>query len=309
MKNELITENVWQFITEKAKATKTKSYVAVAYFGQGASSMLPLNKGSKLLVDASESNVKAMQTCPAELLKLYKKGVQIYSLPSLHAKMYVLGKNLIIGSANVSSNSSSVLTESVFSTTDPNAVKDAKEFIMSNCGTELSEDKLKELNKIYIEAKQNSNKRFGAKIKVKKNEDQKIYVCKLRACEYTEEEENDSKIGLNLYAKNNKVPDRHSIDSFIWDGKLSFKVGDSIMQIIKDGDMIKIYPLSRLVYIMKAKSKGKTIYHCFVELPSRRAVKLERFQLKFNTWEFIKINTSVYKNTELTKLINKYWQK
>jgi response regulator of citrate/malate metabolism len=52
----LITKNIWATLTKAAKLSKTKSMVAVAYFGQQGSSMLPLKKGSMLLVDASEKD-------------------------------------------------------------------------------------------------------------------------------------------------------------------------------------------------------------------------------------------------------------
>ena len=89
---KLITKKIWSTITKAVKLSKTKSIVAVAYFGQNGSSMLPIKKGSTLLVDASEKAVKSGQTCPDELLKLYQKGVHIYSLENLHAKLFVIGK-------------------------------------------------------------------------------------------------------------------------------------------------------------------------------------------------------------------------
>jgi len=49
--------------------------MAVAYFGKGASRLLPLTAGSRLVVDASECAVASGQTCPADLIKLVARGV------------------------------------------------------------------------------------------------------------------------------------------------------------------------------------------------------------------------------------------
>ena len=105
MTTELITDRVWAAITEAARNTKTPAYVAVAYFGNGASKLLPLRKGSRLVVDASEHAVKSGQTSPAELLKLHRKGVKVYSIENLHAKVFVFGRTAFVGSANVSQRS------------------------------------------------------------------------------------------------------------------------------------------------------------------------------------------------------------
>lgn len=51
--------------------------VAVAYFSEGASSLLPLAKGSRLVVNASERCVASGQTCPADLIKLVERGVAV----------------------------------------------------------------------------------------------------------------------------------------------------------------------------------------------------------------------------------------
>lgn len=73
MANKLLTDHTWDRITELAKNAKV-GMVAVAYFGQGASRLLPLKKGSVLILDLSLSAVKSGQTCPAEVSKLIRRG-------------------------------------------------------------------------------------------------------------------------------------------------------------------------------------------------------------------------------------------
>jgi len=64
---------------------------AVAYFGAGSSGRLPLPSGSCLVVDASDYTVSGGLTCPADLEKLLNRGVDVYRVSNLHAKVFVLG--------------------------------------------------------------------------------------------------------------------------------------------------------------------------------------------------------------------------
>lgn len=112
--------------------------------------MLPLRKGSILLVDASEKAVKAGQTCPKDLLKLYDKGVKIYSKDWLHTKMFIFGNSLFVGSTNASHNSTQ-MTEAVIKTSDKKSLEEAKNFIKSFCKIELGREQLIRLQKRYKE--------------------------------------------------------------------------------------------------------------------------------------------------------------
>jgi hypothetical protein len=105
MASKLVTGRVWSHITAESPRERQPALVAVAYFGKGASDLLKLPTGSRLVVNASENGVKTGQTCPANLLRLLKRGVRIFSNPFLHGKVYVFGRCAAIGSANTSVNS------------------------------------------------------------------------------------------------------------------------------------------------------------------------------------------------------------
>src|ERR1700738_4827401 len=149
MKTQFVTHDVWKSLTTSAKAARKPSLVAVAYFGQGASKLLPLRAGSRLVVDASEGAVKCGQTHPADLKKLQKRGVVIYSYQSLHAKVYAFESFAFIGSANASNRSSGILTEAVVKTSDQAVVRGAKDFVKGLCLDELSPGRLDRLQKLY----------------------------------------------------------------------------------------------------------------------------------------------------------------
>jgi hypothetical protein len=79
MKTEFVSKGIWKALTASAKSARKPALVAVAYFGQGASKLLPLPAGSRLVVDASDNAVKSGQTQPSDLKRLQKRGVVIYS--------------------------------------------------------------------------------------------------------------------------------------------------------------------------------------------------------------------------------------
>ncbi len=138
MSTAFITRDIWPQLTKAVRDSPQSCAVAVAYFGKGAGKLLPLTKGSRLVVDASEHAVAAGQTCPADLAKLVKRGVKVYSVPNLHAKVFVLGRAAYIGSANASNRSASQLVEAVIRTTETSAVRAARQFVRDHCLHELT---------------------------------------------------------------------------------------------------------------------------------------------------------------------------
>jgi hypothetical protein len=151
MKNGIISHKFWQEITDAAMKCKQKCHVAVAYMGKGGAAMLPLPIGSKLVVDASKGAVSSGQTNPWELLELLNNGVDIYSYEELHAKVFVIGSRLYIGSNNVSGRSQERLQEAAFTTTEKIIVGEAREFVKRLCIPQLKKDKadLEALCSIY----------------------------------------------------------------------------------------------------------------------------------------------------------------
>src|SRR6266478_5228908 len=123
MTAQFITRGVWKSITASAKAARKPALVAVAYFGQGASKLMPLPAGSRLVIDASEGAVKSGQTHPADLIRLQKRGVVIYSYPLLHAKVYAFDGFAFVGSARA--------------------------FVRDLCRDELSPGRLDRMQKMY----------------------------------------------------------------------------------------------------------------------------------------------------------------
>jgi hypothetical protein len=87
---------------------------AIAYVTEG--NMLNFHKGDTLICDASDQAIRTGETSAAVLRKLFKAGVSIYCRENLHAKVLVFGKNVLIGSCNLSNASATSLREAALLT-------------------------------------------------------------------------------------------------------------------------------------------------------------------------------------------------
>lgn len=143
----LLLDDPWSRIGAACK--KSRADVAVAYVGQGATRLLPLRAGSNLVVDASEAAVRSGQTDPRELLKYFRKGVDVFSQPKLHAKVFVFSNVAFVGSTNVSSHSANVLVEAAVAVRTASAVAEARRFVLDVAKSPMGEEFLKKLVKIY----------------------------------------------------------------------------------------------------------------------------------------------------------------
>ena len=137
----LFNETLWSELT--SRIPKCKVQAAVAYLSSGGGKLLPLKKGDRLVVDMSLKTVRAGVTDPREVEKLLRRGVEVYSRESLHAKFFVLGKALIAGSANGSQSSRDRLDEAAILTTDPRAVAHASATFAEMCNEPVRHEYLK----------------------------------------------------------------------------------------------------------------------------------------------------------------------
>lgn len=273
----LITDDLWPALTRAVRTCKRPCQVAVAYFGQGAAAMLPLRKGSRLVVDASERTVKLGLTCPAELLKLQKKGVEVFSVMNLHAKVYVAGRNAFIGSANASQHSAGTLIETLLETTEPQAVKQARQFVEDLCLQSLGPEQLKELVKIYRPPHLPGGKRGKRQShqKTVKPELAEVYLAQLiEDGPWPDEEEALRKGGMKAAKREREHPaTTHEVEEFRWAGKCAFRQGQQVLQVLeeKSGETW-VYPPGHVLHVRKHSKKD--VSYVFVEFPKRNRKSL-----------------------------------
>lgn len=83
----------------------------VAFIGRHAPTVMPLRRGDMLVCDASDLAVKQQLSSPTSLRSYHRKGVAIFSVQGLHAKVISSPTSAWVGSANASKNSSEYLVE------------------------------------------------------------------------------------------------------------------------------------------------------------------------------------------------------
>lgn len=89
------------------------------------SQIVKFGAGDVLVTDASDSAIKAGQTSVDVLTQAVRNGADVYSVPNLHAKVYVFDSVAVIGSANLSNSSMNDLIEAAWVTDQPAAVSGA----------------------------------------------------------------------------------------------------------------------------------------------------------------------------------------
>jgi hypothetical protein len=135
----------------RARVLKERAYVAVAWWGKGMSELLPLAKGSVLVVRADQKTMELGQTSPDDLEVLVERGVHVFNLSNLHAKIFGFGKVAYVGSMNASVGSwQGRLLEAALESTARNAVAAARRQVLSWArDKELDLDDVDELRKHY----------------------------------------------------------------------------------------------------------------------------------------------------------------
>lgn len=270
MSTEFLGDSIWTEITRAIKDSKRRADAAVAFFGTGASKLLPLKPGSVLVVNASENVVKAGLTDPSELLRLQERGVRAYSVDNLHAKVFVLGRRAYIGSTNVSSRSANYYVESALRTTDLKAVQAARKFVERLCVNELGPGQLETLKKIYKPPRVAGRKATaGGHRRVAPGP--RVFVTQLVRKNRTAEEEALVEKGAPVAARARKHPRTWISDKFDWPGKCLFTAGDKVVQVTNEKDGHRMVEEAATVLHVESgavgRGRGAVV---FVERPASR---------------------------------------
>ena len=311
MSAEFIEKRVWARLRVACRKCRRPAVVAVAYFAKGAAKLLPLKKGSLLVVDASESSVKNGQTCPAELLQLQKKHVRIFSVHNLHAKVYVFGGQAFIGSANASQSSSAKLIEAVVRTTDSEAVKSARRFVKQLCLQELGPEALRRLQKLYrppkfpvdIPRKQpaNSNGRVRAQLSG-------LHLVHLQPKGYPKGSEEAAAQGRQVAESKRKHRRTHFLDEFSW-SKDTFSKGDAVVQLVDEYEGSKLVVPPGEVIDTRKWSNGRQ--HCtfiYLEVPHRRRIRMNKLAKRLGRGASKKLKRSGRVNQDFAGKLRAVWQ-
>jgi hypothetical protein len=280
METKLIYEDIWSKITAATK--RSKGDVAVAYFGQGASKLLPLKTGSTLVVNFSDEAVRCGGTCPAEVMKLLKKGVSVFSVKNLHAKVFVFADRAFVGSTNVSRNSAGRLVEAAVETKDRALMEAMRAFIQDHAAEPVT------LHYAKQQAEQYKPPRFdGGGKKVDTGQrvlplHAPVKVVQLELCKYTLEEEETRKAGLPVARRQLRDTKTSKVDYFVWTGPCHYSKGDILIRVTTErGKRRMVSPPARVIYIKRVPAKRGQDNVIFAEAPKKcRRTEITRLRAR-----------------------------
>ncbi len=148
-KPKLFTDSVWGEVSAVCGHSGRKT-VVIAHLNSGAAKLLKIKKGDIVVTCASDSAIKNGTTSAAELQKIASLGATLYNVDNLHAKVIITASQLMVGSANASTNSQRGLVEACLSTTDQTAIAKAEIWARSLLGEELSPEQLNRKAKMKV---------------------------------------------------------------------------------------------------------------------------------------------------------------
>jgi hypothetical protein len=218
-----------------------------------------MKAGSVLVIDMSERAVKSGQTKPSEVLTLLRNGVKVHSVENLHAKVFVVGNQVLVGSTNASFTSANGLVEALLETNAQRTVRLCKDFVKSLPGEEINIAHAQRMQRLYRPP------RFGTgnhQRLVKRNvhpAHSRLWVLPLERNQWDEEEEAHADAGRPKARKRMRTPRGAKVDEFICSGSDlidRLAAGHLVVQIINEGSKQMLSPQARVLHIEKFK-KGR----------------------------------------------------
>jgi hypothetical protein len=271
-----LAEGIWKEITAAARARRRgKAFVAVPYFGKAGSRLLPLREGDTLLVNAGDAAVRSGQTNPRGLRELLNKGVQLYSLGNLHAKIYVIGSVAFIGSVNASAHSSDVLEEAVVRIRDPKVVREAREHIQNLPKELLVHRDLDRLENLYRPPRRPGG---GQKGSASRRSPRTRYFIAQVNDDDIDQECTEALVEGHRQAKARRERRNTEVEEFWRNGDMPYRTGDIVIQVFKTKYTRWIYPPGKVIHRRVEHRRNGFTTIVYLETPKRSRRRLSTVQ-------------------------------
>jgi len=265
----LHTDSAWPRLRAASRANKSPAFVAVAYVSERSRGLIHLLPRSRLVVDAGIDSVKSGRTCPAVLLELVQRGVQVYNVPNLHAKVYVFGRVAFVGSANLSRMSAEQLVEAVVATSDPRAVSSGREFVRGLCTDPLGPKHLASLQKFYRPPKYLGS-RLGARKRLRRRphaQSPVLRIVQLNLMEWPSEEHELHRLGLRLAREDREHGRGWEVQSFRITGKCRIAENEVVVQVIDEGERKIVEPPGKVLKVVPRRTRRGRVAYIYAEVP------------------------------------------
>jgi NgoFVII-like restriction endonuclease len=210
---------------------------------------------------------------------LQDRGVIIYSVPNLHAKVYVFDGLAMIGSANVSSNSATKLVEAMARLTDRNAIRSAKKFVHDLCYDELSPGTINQLQKLYKPPRfvdgmraVGERRRHSARVALPR-----LFLTQLVRGGVPAGSEDAERRGFKIAKSRRKHGRTYVLQDFNWAGVAAFRRGDKVIQVVKEEDGSRLIDApGDVIHTHRWRQGNRHVTFVYLELPKMRRTRLER---------------------------------
>jgi hypothetical protein len=269
------SDDTWKTLRSISRHRSCPLYVATPFLGDGAGKLLHLKRGDVLVVALTIANSRNGSVCPDEIKRLQAKGVKVFLSPVLHAKVLLCGRKAVVGSANLSHTSFSVLDEAAILTTDAKVVKHIRAWFQQRTLEEISPKWLAVCAKEYRAPKGG----LGLRGKVARPVGSTLWLIGLNFSEdYPEDEAAVEQRGAAQAKRELSDPSTFKVQSIRWTAGDAFldqiRKGDRVVQVMLSTDSRSHYAeeLARFIGLRKTKSRrgGKVAY---VYLEARKRPK------------------------------------
>lgn len=279
----LHAHGVWSRLTTLARG-RNRASAAVPYFGSGANDLLPLRKGSTLVVRFDREAVRCGQVNPKEIIRAIKTGVEVHACANLHAKVFVLGDTAIVGSANVSTSSAKSLIEACVEIKNRSFAAKCRKFIDSLKGDKIGLEFAKKMAPLYkppkfdgVGARAKSGK---AKRVVPRHSD--LWLVSLVSSAWKDIDYEQEEAGWAKAEKALTNPRKTEIETFGWWGPgflEKVKRGERVLMSTKEEKgRVFVSPPGRVLDIRRYRIKKRRKAIVYVEVPrGKRRRELKSF--------------------------------
>lgn len=278
MSTTFVSRDIWSRITKAATTCSATANVAVAYFSKGASRLLPLRQGSRLVVDLSERAVKSGQTSPKDISKLIRAGVDVFSVRNLHAKVFVFRNQAFIGSTNASKASARALVEAAVVTDDRRLVAAMRVFVRSLCLDRVTLHEAEQMAKLYRDPRfaltgERTRRRSnpaGSKPLAVQAEVPPVRVTQLCMGTLDEEEEAAEQAGRRVARKRIQNTRHYVVEDFVVRGRCPFVRRETVLQVTEVGHGKRmVSPPAKVVHLQAVSNRRPKGTIVFVEKPKK----------------------------------------
>ncbi|MBX9601955.1 MAG: phospholipase D family protein [Bryobacteraceae bacterium] len=208
--------------------------------------------------------------------KFQKRGVELYLRADLHAKVCLLGRHVIIGSANLSAHSRDVLDEAALYTSDEHIVSIVKKWFEDRMSEPVSPKWLQHCKKIYKPPKD-----FVAKKPTRRSPSRRVWLLGTDSWDdFPEAELSTIESGEHVAAKMLGDRRRYEVEMIRWTGKPRFR------DLMMPGDVIieahegYVYPPGRFLHMRRSKSSrgGDVTYIYYEAIRNPSPIRWARFR-------------------------------